>query len=184
MNFRTFPFFMKEEREIRFIIRTNIVNIIEAIEKAGFKKQGALMIEDRYYDENNYRLVKNKEGYRCRTIMRNGEMMKTLSHKKKIKDTVYENNLNVEDFYEQTKGKKKIIIIKKQRRIFKNNGNEVAIDIVDDLGDFLEIECERDSPQRIFESISLNPEWVERTRLGMTEIWLQKYVRNEKLRKW
>ena len=174
---------MKEEREIRFIIRTNVINIIEAIKKAGFKKQEGFAIEDRYYDENNYRLVKNKEGYRCRTVMKNGEMMKTLTYKKKIKDTVYEKDLDVEDFYEQTEGKKKIIIIKKQRRIFKNNGNEIAIDIVEDLGDFLEIECERDNPQRIFESISLDPKWVERTHLGMTEIWLQKYVKNEKLRK-
>ena len=81
MSFRTPPFFMEEELEIRFIIRTNVINIIEAIKKAGFKKQEGFMIEDRYYDENNYRLVKNKEGYRCRTVMKNGEIMKTTRRK-------------------------------------------------------------------------------------------------------
>ena len=55
---------------------------------------------------------------------------------------------------------------------------EMVIDVIRGIGNFLEIECSGESePQEVFDNLGMQGDWVERVRLGATELWLQKQER-------
>jgi len=174
---------MEIEKEIKFIIKTSkLDNIVEIILKSGFQETFVLNIRDIYPDTDDFNLLKNLKGYRERVVkvisVKNipSDMpaQKKFVYKKKEGETVYEKKLTEDEFKKETKGLKKHIVIDKNRFVFVKNDIEIVIDVIRGIGNLLEIECRGESePQEVFDSLGMKEDWVERTRLGTTELWLK-----------
>lgn len=177
---------MKEEKEIRFIINPqNFKNIIRKIIEAGFQKTFVLKIEDVYYDNKNYSLLKSLEGYRKRKVevisLNNIPSTKPASfnfvYKKKKDERVYEEEYKEEEFKKKVDGLNNKILIKKNRFVFKKEKDEIIIDVIRNLGSFLEIECESETdPMQIYKNLGFKSEWIDLIHKGVTELWLDKHL--------
>ncbi|MFQ6049802.1 MAG: CYTH domain-containing protein [Candidatus Paceibacterales bacterium] len=171
---------MEEEKEIRFKIKKTR-KTVEAIRQAGYEKTATLSVQDIYYDTKEFDFLKNKKGYRHRKILIEGlcAVDEKFHYKKKLKEKIFEEELTKKDFEKRTQNLLPLVSLVKKRFIFKKPENdtvEIAIDVVSELGDFLEIEFCKISPQKIFEDLRIKESWVERIHLDMTEFWLKNYV--------
>lgn len=175
---------MEIEKEIKFIIKTDRIDeIVGAILKADFKETSVLKIKDTYYDTSDFTLLKNLQGFRKRVTevisMRNipsdASPQEKFVYKKKIGETIYEKKLVETQFFKKTKDLKNHIVIEKNRFVFVKDDVEIVVDIIRGVANLLEIECRGENePQQVFDSLRIKPDWVERTKLGATELWLEK----------
>ncbi|MEK7540966.1 MAG: CYTH domain-containing protein [Patescibacteria group bacterium] len=175
---------MKIEEEIKFIIKTDRIDeIVGTILKANFEETSVLKIKDTYPDTKDFAILKSLQGFRKRVIevisVKNipsdAPIQERFVYKKKIGETVYEEKITEAQFAEKTKSLKNHIVIEKNRFVFVKDDVEIVVDIVCGVGNLLEIECSKDSkPQQVFNSLGMKHDWVERTKLGATELWLEK----------
>ncbi|TSC94789.1 MAG: hypothetical protein CEN87_323 [Parcubacteria group bacterium Licking1014_1] len=181
---------MKIEKEIKFIIKTDRIDeIIGTILKANFEETSVLKIKDTYPDTKDFALLKSLQGFRKRVIevisVRNipsdTPIQEKFVYKKKIGETVYEEKITEAQFTGKTKSLENHIVIEKNRFIFVKDDVEIVVDIIYGVGNLLEIECSKNSkPQQVFNSLGMKQDWVERTKLGTTELWLEKYRAKKK----
>jgi len=64
-------------------------------------------------------------------------------------------------------------VLMKTRQAFNNNGNEIVIDDVENVGTIIELECESDEPMDVVKDILNDDEWTK-SILGTSYIWLEK----------
>ncbi len=165
---------MAEEKEIHFIVRKNdISKIVSFITKAGFKFGKVIHIEDTYFEDNDFSLLKSKKGYRKRVVNREESGAK-YCYKEIQNDKVYENEYRKEEFEKKVKDLSRTLRINKDRVVYLSGKNEIVIDDLGEHGYILEIECQKNDPRDIFESLKIPPEWLEETRLGCQEIVFNK----------
>ena len=175
---------MEIEKEIKFIIKTDRIDeIVGTILKANFEETSVFKIMDTYFDTSDFAFLKNLQGFRkrvtevisVRNIPSDAPTQEKFVYKKKIGETVYEEKLTEIQFIKKTKGLENHIMIEKNRFVFIKDDVEIVIDVICGVGNLLEIECSGESmPQQVFNSLGMKQDWVERTRLGVTELWLEK----------
>ena len=168
------PTKMVEEKEIRFKVNTSSEELCKALEKTGLSNPRVLYIRDVYYDDENYSLLKNLEGYRMREVVVKEGKKIYFVYKKKRDGKVYEQEVEASQFKEKILNFKNEIKIRKKRVIYTINDVEVVIDDVPGLGVFLEIECQGSDPQKFFDTIKNKLNGVERIYQGITELWFEK----------
>lgn len=157
---------MKEKKGIRFKIKKTR-KTVEAIRQVGYKKTATLSVQDIYYDTKEFDFLKNKEGYRHRkTLIEDSYVIEEKFHyEKKLKEKIFKEELTKKDFEKRAQNLLPLISLTKKRFVFKKAGNdtdEIVIDVISDLGDFLEIESYEKNPQKIFEDLKIKESWVER----------------------
>jgi len=64
-------------------------------------------------------------------------------------------------------------IVKKSRTIYKHNSNEIVIDNVKNVGIIIELECKKDNPLKIVQTLLNKNEW-DRNIEGTGYMWLKK----------
>lgn len=182
---------LKQEKELRFIINSkNFKEIIKKIKEAGFLETFILKIKDTYFDNKNYTLLKNLEGYRKRETeiisYKNIPSTKSISfkfiYKKKRNDKVYEKEFKKERFNKEITNLNNKILIKKNRFVFEREKTEVVIDVIRGLGNFLEIECKekKDPSYQVLKDIEFKENWIKLLHRGVTELWLEKHSSKDK----
>lgn len=143
-----------EEKELKFKL-SNIDPIIEKIKELGFEELGENEQEDIYFDSIDNKLLKEgkalrirKEGNRFYLTFKS----KALSRKPKIRKEINMelNETQVIKLKEILKslGYNEVLKIIKKRREFKRKDFRIAIDKVEGLGVFLEIEYENEIEMR------------------------------------
>jgi len=143
-----------EEKELKFKL-SNIDPIIKKIKELGFEELGENEQEDIYFDSIDNKLLKEgkalrirKEGNRFYLTFKS----KALSRKPKIRKeiNIELNETQVIKLKEILKslGYNEVLKIIKKRREFKRKDFRIAIDKVEGLGVFLEIEYENEIEMR------------------------------------
>ncbi|MBU3942955.1 CYTH domain-containing protein [Patescibacteria group bacterium] len=161
-------FFMREEKEIKFVIKVEPKIIDKLIKQAGFFLLTVIDVSDTYYDYPDFRMLKNKEAFRVREV----DGTKQYSYKKKG-TKVYEDKLDEKLFNETVKDMKPLITLNKKRSVYKLGDNEIVIDRIKELGNFLEVECEKNNPQDVFNTLKIPVAVVERTTQGITDFYFK-----------
>jgi len=151
--------------------------VIAALNKLGAKKLSDLTMEDVYFSHPSKDFGKTDEAIRLRKkedgaeLTYKGPRMKTASVKAREEITLkVDDPLNVQRILERL-GFKETYTVTKKRIAYQIDKLRVEVDVVDGLGEFVELEVLTESPERVAALLE-----TARTELGLNKIEQKTYL--------